>query len=112
MLLLECYLEIADLPIIALEPSILASQLIVLVILVLDHSAELLFLAVVLVQVVLELPGFVLVLFGFCLPVLYLASQFIDILFELASYLLALGDLDLVVAVVVDLGMQLQFLVL
>lgn len=60
---------------------------------------------------VLELSGLILVLLSLDLPVLHLLSEFADILFEPAGHLLALGNLDLVVPIVVDFGVQLQFLV-
>lgn len=60
---------------------------------------------------IFKFTGFIFILFSPSLPVLNILSQFVDILFKFDSNLLAFGDFDFIVSVVVDLRMELQLFV-
>lgn len=60
----------------------------------------------------LELSSFVFVFLSLRLPGLYLSSKLVNILFKFGSNLFAFSNLNFVIAIVIDLRMQLKFLVL
>jgi hypothetical protein len=90
----------------------LVAELLILIVLHLDHTAELFLLLCVLKEVVFDLPGFAIGVPVLLLPVVDFALEGVVGLLHFGHHLLVLVDLDLVVLVVVDLAVQLQLLLL
>lgn len=112
LLLLESNLQLVLPPDFRLKPGILSSQLIILVVFVLDHAAELLLLLIVAEKVVLEVPGFGVSLPELLLPVLDFPLETIVAFLHSGDNLLVFCDLHLIVLIVVDLTVKLQLLLL
>lgn len=112
LLLLESNLQLVLPPDFGFKPCVLSSQLVVLVVLVLDHAAELLFLLVVAEKVVLEIPRFGVSLPELLLPVLDFPLETIVAFLHPGYNLLVFCDLHLIVLIVVDLAVKLQLLLL